>query len=79
MSGAGYFIPTTEETFLIPDNSKSSMDSELLGINGALGYCLTTSEKEICIFTDSQAALLFLQRHKPTEYYFRTIQMFKLL
>jgi ribonuclease HI len=55
------------------------MDSELLGINATLGYYLTTSEKEICIFTDSQGALLFLQRYKPTEYYFRTIQIFQLL
>jgi len=40
---------------------------------------LTTSEKEICIFTDSQAALLLLWRCKPTESYFRTIQVFQLL
>jgi ribonuclease HI len=79
MSGTGYFLPTTKETFLIPGNSKSSMDSELLGIDTALGYCLTTSEKEICIFIYSQAALLLLQRYEPTKYYFRTIQIFQLL
>jgi hypothetical protein len=36
------------------------MDLELLGINTALRYHLT-SEKEICILNDSQAALLPLE------------------
>jgi ribonuclease HI len=44
-SGAGYFIPSTKETFLVPANSKVSVDSELPGINAALVYALTSNEK----------------------------------
>jgi ribonuclease HI len=77
MSGAGYFLPTIKETFLISGNSKSSTDSELLGMHTALGS--SSSEKEICIFIYSQAALLLLQRYESTKYYFRTIQIFQLL
>ena len=40
-SGAGYFIPSTQESFLVPANSCSSVDTELLAINAALTCCLT--------------------------------------
>jgi hypothetical protein len=58
-SGAGYFIPSTNKTFSVPANSKASVDSELLGINTALVSCLTSNEKEICIFTDSRLHYIF--------------------
>ena len=77
--GAGYFIPSTQEFFLVPANSCSSVDTELLAINAALTYCLTLNNKKVCIFTDAQAALLLLQQYKPSAYYFRTVHIIKIL
>lgn len=74
-SGAGFFKQKTDQSYYILANSVSSMDFELLAINGALVLSLEQFERDICILTDSRSVLeairieesrrLFILNHRP--------------